>query len=272
MSPLRRLDRHRHDLVLEPARLLRRLGLVLRGDRELVLLAAGDLELAGDVLGGDAHVIAVEGVPQAVLDHGVDHREVAHLHAAAQMRAVRRHRHRFLPAGDDDLGVAGGDLLHAEGDRREARSRRAGSRPRRSSPSAGRRRSRPAAPGSGPGRRSGSGRGSPRRPPPASTLARLEDVGDRRRRRAHAPAVVAKAPLKEPTAVRAAPAMTMSGRGHGKSFLGFPRAATAAAFVPARLTRASAPADCQSDGNDAARLLIWALHKSIGGPREKPVS
>ena len=27
----------------------------------------------GDVLGGVAHVVAVEGVPQAVLDHGVDH-------------------------------------------------------------------------------------------------------------------------------------------------------------------------------------------------------
>ena len=32
------LHRHRRDLVLEPAGLLRGLGLVLRGDRELVLL------------------------------------------------------------------------------------------------------------------------------------------------------------------------------------------------------------------------------------------
>ena len=53
--------------------------------RELVLLVAGQLPLARDVLGGVAHVIAVEGVGQAVLDHRVDHLEVAHLDAAAQM-------------------------------------------------------------------------------------------------------------------------------------------------------------------------------------------
>ena len=35
------LDRDRHDLVLEPAGLLRGLGLVLRGDGELVLLLRG---------------------------------------------------------------------------------------------------------------------------------------------------------------------------------------------------------------------------------------
>ena len=57
------LDRHRHDLVLEFSRLLRRLGLVLRGDRELVLLRARDLPLPRDVLGGIAHVVAVEGIP-----------------------------------------------------------------------------------------------------------------------------------------------------------------------------------------------------------------
>ena len=79
------LDRDRRDLVLEVAGLLRGLGLVLRGDREFVLLRAGDLPLLGDVLGGVAHVVAVEGVPQAVLDHGVDQFEGAHLHAVAQM-------------------------------------------------------------------------------------------------------------------------------------------------------------------------------------------
>ena len=67
-------------------------------------------------------MIAVEGIPQAVLDHGVDHLEVAHLHAVAQMRAVRRHAHQFLAAGDDDLGVAVDDLLIAERDRAQARA------------------------------------------------------------------------------------------------------------------------------------------------------
>jgi hypothetical protein len=108
------LDGHGCDLVLEAARLLGRLGLVLRGDGEPVLLVAGDLPLLGDVLGRVAHVIAVEGVPQAVLDHGVDHLVVAHLHAVAQMGAVRRLAHRLLAAGSDDRGIAGSDLLHAE--------------------------------------------------------------------------------------------------------------------------------------------------------------
>src|SRR6516225_1585118 len=39
------LHRHRRDLVLEPARLLRRFGLVLRADRERILLLARDLPL-----------------------------------------------------------------------------------------------------------------------------------------------------------------------------------------------------------------------------------
>src|ERR1700733_3906219 len=62
---LARLDRDRNDLVLELAGLLRRLGLVLRMNREFVLLGAGDLILPRDVLGGVAHVVAVEGIPQA---------------------------------------------------------------------------------------------------------------------------------------------------------------------------------------------------------------
>ena len=79
------LDGDGDDLVLEPAGLLGGLGLVLRGDGEAVLVLAGDLPLRGDVLGGRAHVIAVEGVPQAVLDHGVDEVEIAHLLAVAQI-------------------------------------------------------------------------------------------------------------------------------------------------------------------------------------------
>ena len=31
-------------------------------------------------------------------------------------------RHRFLPTGHDDAGIAAGDLLHADGDRAQARS------------------------------------------------------------------------------------------------------------------------------------------------------
>ncbi|MCY1231471.1 hypothetical protein D9M72_439210 [compost metagenome] len=107
-------DDEGNDLVGEPPGLLCRFGLVLRGEREGVLLFTAELPLAGDVFGGDAHVIAVEGVGQTVLDHRVDHLEIAHLHAAAKMRAMRRHRHGLHAAGDDDIRITGCNLLHAE--------------------------------------------------------------------------------------------------------------------------------------------------------------
>src|SRR5262249_1998752 len=116
------LNLRRDDLVLEPAGLLRSLGLLLRSGGELVLLLARDLPFLGDVLGGVAHVIAVEGIPQAVLDHGVDHLRVAHLGAVAQMHAVRRLAHAFLAAGDDDLAVAELDRLRTQRHRAQARA------------------------------------------------------------------------------------------------------------------------------------------------------
>src|SRR5580700_3131354 len=116
------LDRHRRDLVLELAGLLRGFGFVLRLDREFVLLGAGDLPLLGDVLGGVAHVVAVEGVPQAVPDHRIDHLEIAHLHARAQIGAVRRDAHGLLAAGNHDVGIAVDDSLIAERHRAQPRA------------------------------------------------------------------------------------------------------------------------------------------------------
>src|SRR6059058_3654080 len=75
--PARRPRPKRHDLVVETAGFLRRFGLGLRAGGELVLLLAGDLPALRDVLGGVAHVIAVEDVPEAVLDHRIDHLRVA---------------------------------------------------------------------------------------------------------------------------------------------------------------------------------------------------
>src|SRR5262245_17635745 len=115
-----RLHSHLHDLVLELSRLLRSFRLVLGGHRELVLLRAGDLPLARDVLGRVAHMIAVESIPKAVLDHGIDHVEVAHFHAATQMGAVRRLAHGFLPPGDHDFGVAVENGLVPKRDRAQA--------------------------------------------------------------------------------------------------------------------------------------------------------
>ena len=114
-------DGERHDLVLEPAGLLRRLGLVLRGERESVLLLAADLPFGGDVLGRVAHVIAVEGVDQPVL--AASCRRIS-LRPSSRRRADRRH------AGASDIdswppatmicGVAVGDLLQAERHRAQA--------------------------------------------------------------------------------------------------------------------------------------------------------
>ena len=49
MSPLAGGDGEGNDLFLEPPGFLRRLGLVLRGDGEAVLLLAADLPFDGDV-------------------------------------------------------------------------------------------------------------------------------------------------------------------------------------------------------------------------------
>jgi hypothetical protein len=101
---------------------LRGLGLVLRGDSEFVLLRARDLELPGDVLGGVAHVVAVEGIPQAILDHGIDEIHRSHLDATAQILRVRRHAHGFLTAGDDNFGIAIEQRLVAQCHRAQART------------------------------------------------------------------------------------------------------------------------------------------------------
>src|SRR5205823_9093120 len=65
-------DQHRNDFVLEAARLLGRLGLVLARYGERILHFAGDAVLPGDVLGGDPHVVLVVNVPQTVDDHAID--------------------------------------------------------------------------------------------------------------------------------------------------------------------------------------------------------
>src|SRR3546814_18080395 len=67
---------------------------------------AGDLELLGDILRRGAHVVTVEGIPQAIADHGVDEAEVAHLLASPQIGGMGRLAHAFLAAGDDDAAVA----------------------------------------------------------------------------------------------------------------------------------------------------------------------
>jgi hypothetical protein len=89
-------DRHADDLVLELAGVLRGGGLLLAGQRQRVLHVAADAVGLGHVLGGDAHVVLVVHVPQAVDDHGVDHLPVAHALAVARAQQhVRRQRSCF---------------------------------------------------------------------------------------------------------------------------------------------------------------------------------
>src|SRR6185295_13714337 len=114
------LDGDRNDLVLELAGLLRGLGFLLRSDRELVLLLTRDLVLLRHVLGGIAHVVAIEGIPKPVLDHGVDELDRTHLGAAAQVLRVRRHAHGLLAAGDHYFGIAVEQRLIAQRDRAQA--------------------------------------------------------------------------------------------------------------------------------------------------------
>ena len=118
---LRDLDRD--DLVLEPSLRggVRRLAMALDGVG--VLVFASDLELFGDVLAGHAHVALVERAPEAVVDHRVDERAVAHAQSFAHAREqVRGVAHRLHAAGDGDVDVAGGDPLRGEHDGLEARA------------------------------------------------------------------------------------------------------------------------------------------------------
>ena len=110
------------DLILELARLLRGLGLVLAFQRKLILHVARNLPLVGNVFGSLAHVIAVEGIPQTVTDHRIDEIEVTHLLPGAQMRDVGRQRHVFLTTGDDDPGIAQRHMLRAQGNRPQTRA------------------------------------------------------------------------------------------------------------------------------------------------------
>src|SRR5215217_5900926 len=75
---------------------------------------AGYTVLLGDVLGRHAHVVVVEDVPQAIVDHVVVDIRFGHPHpvaVAALIQQERRPVHVLDAAGHDDVGVAEGYLL-----------------------------------------------------------------------------------------------------------------------------------------------------------------
>ncbi|MDT4818636.1 hypothetical protein FQZ97_517340 [compost metagenome] len=105
-------NQDRRDFVLEASGLYGGHGLLLGPRGKAVLLFAADAVVLHQVLGGDAHVVVVEGVPEAVLDHAVDQFGVAHAQAGARGgHDVRGEAHVLLAAGDDHPGVAAADRL-----------------------------------------------------------------------------------------------------------------------------------------------------------------
>ena len=116
-------DADRDDLVLEAAGVLCGTGFLLAAQRQRILLLAGDAVLLGHVLGGDAHVVLVVDVPQAVDDHRVNELPVAHALAVAGVRQhVGRQAHVLLAAGDDDVAVTVADGLSGQHHRLQARA------------------------------------------------------------------------------------------------------------------------------------------------------
>ena len=79
------------------------------------------LELLVDLVRVLADLVAGEGGPEAVVDHRVDHRRVAHPGTETRLREqVGRLRHRLHPAGDDGFHLARADHLVGQRDRVEA--------------------------------------------------------------------------------------------------------------------------------------------------------
>ena len=78
-----------------------------------VLALTADVEGISQILGGNAHVVVVKGVPQAVQNHAVLQAGVAETQAVAgAVHQIGGIAHALLAAGDDDLGVAAADRLH----------------------------------------------------------------------------------------------------------------------------------------------------------------
>src|SRR5690606_375217 len=112
---------YRSDLVPESAGLLRCSGLLLGAQGVGVLLLAADLIALGEILRSYAHVIVVEGVPQAVVHHAVDQLAVAHALAGTGVRQqMGGQAHGLLAAGDHDLRIAAADGLRSKMDRLES--------------------------------------------------------------------------------------------------------------------------------------------------------
>src|SRR5690606_38112653 len=114
---------HRGDLVGKSAGLLRGDCLLLGGQGKGILLLATDLVALRQVLGGDAHVVLVEDVPEAVMDRAVY--QLALTHALSGARAgnqMRAQAHGLLAAGNHHPRFAAADRLRSLLPRLDARA------------------------------------------------------------------------------------------------------------------------------------------------------
>ncbi len=118
------LDGDRHDLLGQAPLVGRLQRELVRAQRPAVEVGARDLQLVGDGGGLDEHLLAGEGVGEAVVDHRVERLHVAHAKAEARAgQQVGSAGHRLHATADADLHVAGADRL-VEHHRRRADRRR----------------------------------------------------------------------------------------------------------------------------------------------------
>ena len=112
-----------HDLVLEGAGRHRGAGAALALEGERVLVFARDAVALGDVLGGHAHVVVVDGAHEAVAEQVVLEQAVAHAVAGAGLgQQIGGQRHVLHAGRHHDLGVAAGDGLGGQVERLHARA------------------------------------------------------------------------------------------------------------------------------------------------------
>src|ERR1700678_3465430 len=112
---LLRRNLHGNNLRLEAALFDGSQRFAMRVEGEVVLLFAADFIFLGDVLAGDAHVVVVVNIPEAVVHHGVDDLRVAQTISFARLRQeIRSVGHRFHSACDHDGTVSGLHGLRCE--------------------------------------------------------------------------------------------------------------------------------------------------------------
>ena len=116
------LDGHRDDLFGQPTLVGGLQRELVRAQRPAIEIRARHLQLVADLGRLDEHLLAGEGVGEAVVDHRVERLHVAHAKAEARAgEQIGRLGHRLHAAADADLHVAGADRLVEDHRRAQAR-------------------------------------------------------------------------------------------------------------------------------------------------------